>query len=79
MTPLAEVVTERIPDPSEYLTMTGVMRAIEKGPQMHHKRRGRGWRVPVWAVACIVFGSPLAVLGCLATRPVAEAIYWWIH
>lgn len=72
------IKAERPDDLDAALSMTGVIRAIEKGPQSHAERRSRGWRVPVWAMACIVFGSPLMVLGLFANRPVSAAIHWWL-
>lgn len=75
MTMQDEIMTDRIPHPSEYLTITGVIRAVSEGPQTHAEGRSRDRRVPVWAVACIVFGSPLMVLGCLATDPVARVVW----
>lgn len=48
--------------PADYVTMTGVFEALEKGPQSHAERRNRDGRVPVWALVCLFVGFVLVGL-----------------
>jgi hypothetical protein len=61
------------------LSMTGVIRAIEKGPQSHAEgRMGAPW-VPAWTLAVIMLGVVLMAIGFLLNEPITWVIYRTIH
>jgi len=43
----------------DYVTITGLIRAVDKGPQSHRADRARSRRVPVWSIACVFVGVVL--------------------
>lgn len=61
------------------LSMTGVIRAIEKAPQSHAKGRGDRPAIPVWTLAIIMLGVVLMAIGFLLNESIAWAIYRMIH
>lgn len=61
------------------LSFTGVMDAIEKGPQTHAERRSARPPMPVWPVVLIVAGLALVAFGLLMNGPVSMLIYMMIH
>jgi hypothetical protein len=76
--PASAILTGEIPPPTDYVTMTGLMDAVSNGPQSHAVRRGRGGRVPVWALACVMLGTVLIGLS-LAAPSIAQLLYLIIH
>lgn len=73
----AYVISQPIPRPEELpvdvleggLSWTGVMRAIEKGPQSHAEGRNPDGRVPVRYVVLVFVGLLLTGLGLVG---------WWL-
>jgi hypothetical protein len=65
--------------PSDGLTMTGVIRAINEAPQSHAKRRNGDPWVPMWTLVLIFAGGVLAALGLVFQDPVARLIWEAIH
>lgn len=61
------------------LTMTGVIRAVEKGPESHAEGRNRPTWAPMWALVLVFVGGVLAALGLLFQDPVARMIWEAIH
>jgi hypothetical protein len=57
------------------LSWTGVMNALDKGPEMPAERPSRVPRVPVWSVACVFSGSVLMAVGWMLNEPVARLIW----
>ena len=60
---------------TDALTVTGVMRAVEKGPSSVVERPSRVPRVPVWSLASIVSGAVLMAIGWLMNDPVARMVF----
>lgn len=71
--------SQELPSHDDALSFTGVMEAIEKGPQSHAKPRSAGPGVPLWAVALIVAGLALMAFGWLMNDEVSLTIYMMIH
>ena len=68
------------PDRSvDVTTVTGVIRALGRGPESHRDVRTGIPRVPVWSVACVFLGSVLMGCGFLMNQPVAHMVYEVIH
>ena len=61
------------------LSFTGVMDAIEKGPQSHAKGQTDAPWVPAWALLRIFAGLVLMAVGWLLNDPVSHLIYGVIH
>lgn len=63
-----------VPQPVRFteLTYTGVMRAIEEGPEMAAEPSAR---VPAWSLLAIVVGCVLMALGWMLNDPVSYLIY----
>jgi hypothetical protein len=81
--PHAEVMRSVPADPTDTstwgLTFTGVMDAIEKGPQSHAEGRTGVPGVPVWALGMVFAGLVLMAIGFLLNEPVSMLIYTMIH
>lgn len=60
---------------AEGLSWTGVMRAIEKGPEIAAEPRSAVPRVPVWSLASIVSGAVLMAVGWLMNDPVSRMVF----
>jgi hypothetical protein len=81
----ADGTTQLIPQPVRWdertrvnddgLTVTGVVRAIDKASQMPAERRSAVPRVPLWSLACIACGLVLVAIGLVARDPVARAVW----
>lgn len=68
--------TQVIPQPVHVdLSITGVMRAIDKGAEMPVERPSVVPRVPVWAVASVALGMVLMAFGLVLQDPLAMAVY----
>lgn len=68
-----------IPPPEDYVTMTGVIRALDKHPESHRAPSAGIPRVPAWALASVFFGAVLIGVGFLMNQPVAHLVYWMLH
>lgn len=69
-------VTDVAAHPADYVTMTGIMDALEKAPETHAAPRAR---YPRWAVTSVAVGGLMAVLGIGLANPIAQAVWSLIH
>jgi hypothetical protein len=61
--------------PDAGVSVTGIMRALDKGAEMPAERPSRVPRVPVWSVACVFAGSVLMAFGWMLNSPVSRLIW----
>lgn len=70
---------DRMLEPHDGLSMTGVMDAFVEAPQSHAKGRVRVPRVPVGGIALVMVGMVLVGLGLVMREDTAWLIYNLIH
>lgn len=82
-TEVLTVVIPREPEAEDTLagglSWTGVIEAIEKGPESHAEPRTWRGPVPVWPMVLVFLGAVLMAFGFVLNEPVSRALWALLH